>query len=1087
VLAFVWRLTIFTHIQNSFSAGELSPSVFGRTDLQKWHSGASTMRNFFVNYRGGAASRAGTAFVGRTKQGSPVGGSTVNNISGGTPINSGHPRDISFQFNLEQGYDLEFGDYYLRIKSAGAYVVEATNAITGISQANPGVFGYTDTNYQVHDGDWLFLQNIQGPTALNGLTFIVQNATSSQFTLTDLFGNPINTNLLPAYISGGTLARIYTVTTPYEAVDLPWLKFTQSADTMSLTCWNQITGTEYPPYDLERNGQTNWTLTEDTFASSIAAPTGLAATANNSTTKDTFYSYVVTAVASDGEESVASTSVSIENNNISIFAGSNSLSWNAINNAQSYNVYGATSNYQNPVPVGVLYGFLGNSLGTNFVDTNIEADFTTVPPTHQNPFAPGQILNVNPTTPGTGYTQAGVTFTINTSTGTGAIIEPIVTPATGGGGVVGFLVVNGGENYASTDTITITGDGTGATATLNIGPQTGTYPGVVAYFQQRRVYGNTQNNPDTYFMSQPGAFTNMDSSIPASDTDAIVGAPWAQQINGIQFMVPMPGGLVILTGSGAWQLTGGNSAAVTPADQDATPQAYNGCHGHIQPIVINYDILYVQSKGSIVRDLSYNFFVNIYTGTDTTVLSNQLFNNHQLVQWCYAEEPYKVIWAVRDDGILLSFTYLKEQDVYAWARHDTNGFVVSVVSVTEPPPSTVLSYPVTMAPNDTQTYIDAVYLIVQRFVQGQSVYYAERMDNRNWNNVEEAWCVDAGLAYPMTYPNATLTPAAAEGSNNISSVSLPFGGSGYTAPVIQAVDETGVGSGVTFGYTLSGGVITSIFPITQGQNYTDGLTQIQITDATGSGARAYPVITNIVAFTASANIFSAGNFGNVIRVGGGIATITSYISGNEVMANITQAITDTVPNDPNNTPFPQDAGDWTISVPTQTISGLNHLNGLQVTGLADGSVIDPMTVVNGSITLPAAASQITVGLPFVAQLQTLYLDVPGQDSSQGKRKNIYGVTVRMESSLGMEVGVNQVDASTQPNNANIAWDDLYPFKERNASVQAGQPVQLYTGDHYIIPDGSWDEKSQIAIQTDNPLPCNILCCIAWFQEGDTSG
>jgi hypothetical protein len=74
-----------------------------------------------------------------------------------------------------------------------------------------------------------------------------------------------------------------------------------------------------------------------------------------------------------------------------------------------------------------------------------------------------------------------------------------------------------------------------------------------------------------------------------------------------------------------------------------------------------------------VRDLSYNFYVNIYTGTDMTVLSNHLFADRTLREWAYAEEPYKIVWAVRDDGILLGYTYMKDQEVYAWTRHDTQG------------------------------------------------------------------------------------------------------------------------------------------------------------------------------------------------------------------------------------------------------------------------------------------------------------------------------------------------------------------------------------------------------------------------------
>ena len=80
-------------------------------------------------------------------------------------------------------------------------------------------------------------------------------------------------------------------------------------------------------------------------------------------------------------------------------------------------------------------------------------------------------------------------------------------------------------------------------------------------------------------------------------------------------------------------------------------------------------------------------------------------------------------------------------------------------------------------------------------------------------------------------------------------------------------------------------------------------------------------------FTASASVFSAGDVGQVIRMGGGKATVTSYVSGTQVVANITQAITSTVPNDPNNLVLPAASGTWSITPTTNTVSGLNHLEG----------------------------------------------------------------------------------------------------------------------------------------------------------------
>ena len=144
-------------------------------------------------------------------------------------------------------------------------------------------------------------------------------------------------------------------------------------------------------------------------------------------------------------------------------------------------------------------------------------------------------------------------------------------------------------------------------------------------------------------------------------------------------------------------------------------------------------------------------------------------------------------------------------------------------------------------------------------------------------------------------------------------------------------------------------------------------------------------------------------------------------------------------------------------------------------------------VTNGAITLPHAASNVVVGLPFTAQLQTMYLDPQGgKDTPQGKRKDIFGVTVRMESSRGLYIGTNQPDASTQPNNANVPWSGLYPSKERNAQIGAGNAIPLYTGDEYIEVGSDWQTNGQVAIQTQYPLPVNISSLVVWYLEGDTS-
>lgn len=1085
-------------IKTALSGGEISPSIFGRTDLPKYREGTSTCRNFFVDYRGGVQSRPGLVYVGQAKQ---CGSSQYP------------PRVIPFQFSLDQGYCLEFGDKYVRFIYHGSYVTEDPIAITGVSQANPGVI--TAPNHGLSVGDWIFIDNIVGMTQLNSLFWVVGSVLStSTFTLIDLYDNVVDTTQFTAYTSGGTLERIYTVESPYSAEDLPYLKYTQAADILTLACLNTETSKEYPPYDLKRLGNTDWEFSQITFASSMAAPTNVTATAYSSNTISTWYSYVVTAVNGDtGEESIASQPVNIQNCDISIYAGTNTISWSSVDGATSYNIYASTPSYGAQINSGNLYGFIGISFGTNFNDTNILPDFTTVPPLHNNPFGIGQITDVQVTAGGINYSPSTISYSITTSTGSGLEGTPVVT----NGSLSGFVIQNPGTGYATGDTIsfsdsggglatgsftfasnppvesamtvngflirfvapngtlngrsvqegatlnvtlqnlasflnsssngnlnvatyqatatellityktpgtignsftlnandsggtasgaTLTGGGThgsGATATLVVGPSSGVYPSSVAYFQQRRVFAGSLTHPETYWMTQPGLFYNMDTSIPSSGADSITGSPFSQTVNGIQWMVPMPGGLVVLTGSGAWQVNGGSSAAVTPADQTATPQAYNGCSALVPPLRINYDILYVQAKGNKVRDLSYNWWIQIYTGVDLTVVSNHLFDGHNIVEWAWAEEPYKLIWAVREDGILLCLTFIKESDangapaanVYSWTRHDTLGQFKSVCTVTEPP-------------------TDAVYVVVKRFINNQWKYYIERMYSAIGENgitlqtqAENYVCHDCSIQSSPDYPDATLYPASATGTS--------------------------------------------------------------------------------VNFVTDSPVFTSDDVNKIIRVGGGTGTITAYNNSQSITVDITKDITTLIPN--STIPLPARTTTWSILPSITTVDKLNHLVGQTVSILADGSVVENQEVTEISpgvfgITLPESASKITVGLPYTCQVQTLYLDIPDmQETVQTRRKNISAVGLRLEATRGLQIGVDQVDASTLADTINVDWDNMNEIKEQ--PVTAGNAIPLFTGDHYKTVIGSWRETGQIACQQTYPLPAKINALISYWVVGD---
>lgn len=513
---------------------------------------------------------------------------------------------------------------------------------------------------------------------------------------------------------------------------------------------------------------------------------------------------------------------------------------------------------------------------------------------------------------------------------------------------------------------------------------TGVHPQVSSYFQQRLVFGNGGGNlVQTFWASKTGAPYNFDFSNPTQANDAINGALVSLEVNEIKSMVPMPTGLILLTTNGAWLLSGGaggvasQGGVLTPATATATPQAYVGAND-VPPILINYDIIFVQAKGSIVRDLTYNIYANIYTGNDISIMSSHLFYGHQVVEWAYAEEPFKMVWVVREDGTLLSLTLVKEQDMYGWAHHDTRGDFESVCCVTEG--HTDATYFAVRRPHPQNP--DAKVLLIERLAEREFPFGAE-----------DAWCVDCGAKTVANTPPYTLQPINIAG-------------------------------------------------------------------------------TNKVALFVTTGIWAVGHIGWIVRVGGGIVKVTDFVSTFELLGEVLQPITDVIPNDPFKRYKIADPGEWSIDQPFTTVYGLDHLEGQAVSVLADGGVINGLTVHSGSITLPAPATKVVAGYGFQAQLQTMPLDL-GQEvnSVQGKRKKIGALTVRCKDSRGIKAG--------------RLFSTVTPIKELNRVTTMGFPIKLVTADERIVMDPLWDVPGQICLQVDDPVPATVLGVVPEVVVGDS--
>jgi hypothetical protein len=303
------------------------------------------------------------------------------------------------------------------------------------------------------------------------------------------------------------------------------------------------------------------------------------------------------------------------------------------------------------------------------------------------------------------------------------------------------------------------------------------------------------------------------------------------------------------------------------------------------------------------------------------------------------------------------------------------------------------------------------------------------------------------------------------------------------------VDDNGdgPGTGATVSLTITGGVITGASITAAGSGYIYPVIVISDPANSGSGAEISVTLDNSATFTASASVFSSGDVGDVIRMGGGVATITAFTSGTEVTANITQPIADVRTDAEGNTlPTPQEEGSWSQTTPVSSISGLTYLAGATVTGLADGVVIDPVVVpATGVIDLPQASTNVVVGLGFTAQLQSVYIHAGDSPTVQGQRKKVGAVTVRVDACGPFNAGGNQVDGSTvSPPKLAPTWSNLTPVPLSSVAPFGSTVKPLYTGDIRVPISGGWDTKGQVAVQQAQPFHLNVLAFIPEMLPGD---
>ena len=706
-------------ITHGFTTGEVSPAYWSRTDLEKYDLGVALAENWYVDYRGGLNTRPGTRFVGFADE---------------------RPKMFTFQteFTNNSNYLILVDRRFIRIMQDGRYLLsDYEDSFSSVSYTSPTRFAdLTITNHELRFSDFIILHTNEGD-----YTVRVINVIDSDTVRVSHFNREVQAVW---NFSSGAISKILTLDHPYEGEEIQQVRATQYLAEMYFTHVN------HSPRVLTLGPDGTWTFEPMVIGAKLDPPTNVELNVKGDSNADTnaTVGVAVTSVGPDGEESLPTrTRIREGLINYTVDRGAMSITFTPAAGARFYNIYRTSLVTDTSLTDTQELGFIGTTSAPFFVDANITPDFSRKPPSNFNPFANSSVLAIEITDPGAGYDQQ-VTAEISSSTGSGFLANAARVPSSGEGmdlppgyevgSITGIIIVNGGEGYNLSDTVSFDGEGTGAEAEIvELSPPSNNYPSVAAVFQQRMLFAGSRNQPTTVWATRPGTFTNFDFSDLASGADGYQFTLDSRELNPIKHLVPIRDGMLIFHPQGVERLIANEGKAVTAGDAAVEFQSAVGI-SDTEPVVINNDIVFSETRGTSVQSLAFTFYTNSYSAQDLSILSSHLMDtNRSVKRMVWKEEPEKTVWAVRSDGTILALAYLREQEVFAWTQHKTRGRFVDAQVVREPDK-------------------DVLYVAVERLLGNRLTVCIEAMQQRDFSDNDQAWCVDYGLSSELNFQSDAL-------------------------------------------------------------------------------------------------------------------------------------------------------------------------------------------------------------------------------------------------------------------------------------------------------------------------------------------
>lgn len=320
-------------------------------------------------------------------------------------------------------------------------------------------------------------------------------------------------------------------------------------------------------------------------------------------------------------------------------------------------------------------------------------------------------------------------------------------------GMIGsYYQINEGSGYGAvlitaytdpkhlTGTVVVTLGGTSATTDWAEGAWSGYrgFPRTVALYNQRTIFGGNDSQPDTFWSSETANYFMM-----AATLNATVAADDPQQFtlasakpNQIRWMV---GGqkLTVGTSTSEWVGTFTESSDGSSTSVQFDEQTTHGS-APVQARRSGLGIPFVQRGGHMVREIVFDFYYDTYVATDLSLFASHIATAYgrfanatgtHIIQNAYQDAPGNIIWYIDNVGRLYGIVRDKEQQIAAWHSHTLGGRMTALLvdgAVGEDYSPFVTS--ICTAP-DENGQLDRIWMVVNREINGASVYHVEYMDD----------------------------------------------------------------------------------------------------------------------------------------------------------------------------------------------------------------------------------------------------------------------------------------------------------------------------------------------------------------------